>query len=1315
MAAQKRSGGQNYLDDLVMLDKISEDRIMEVLKNRYGQDSIYTNIGPVLIAINPFKMIAAMYTEARIREYRGKKFFEMPPHVYALADETYSNMISYRENQCVIISGESGSGKTETSKIIMQYISSVSGKSTEVQRVKERMLSSNPVLEAFGNAKTVNNNNSSRFGKYMEILFDYGGDPVGGRVTNYLLEKSRVVGPGKSERNFHIFYQVCAGATAEQKRDFTLEGPDYYYYLSVSECYKVDGIADLDDWKEVVEALGTLGFPDEEVNGLVRAIAIVLWLGNIAFSEDNNEKAYVQDKAVLDIAAGLLGVQSALLEKALTTRKLQTGAGAKAEVFTKPNKASEADFCRDTLSKAIYSRMFDYLVARINSSIRKENFKGVQIGVLDIYGFEIFQNNSFEQLCINFVNERLQQIFIELTLKAEQEEYKAEGIPWKDIQYYNNKPICDLIENKPGILSICDDCCNTAKTDQMFMQDIRGFFSGNQSLMVGNDNFTIQHYAGSVRYAADGFLTKNKDLLFDDLTLTMQASPHQFVKDHGWFDIKVADGQKKRPVTVGFQFKQQVQLLMGALMACVPHYIRCIKPNMEKTPNNFDFKNTQRQVQYLGLLENVRVRRAGYAHRSHFTRFIRRYGLLSDDVWSKKARGDEKTICRTLCQGLHWTEGKEYALGKTKIFIQDATTLFQLEDALERKQNDACMVIQKAWKNYAKKREYLEIRYRAWEVVNGKKERRRASVARDYKGDYLDFAYNKLVVGLLGATGTREKLLFADLSKTAQLKGKKGFFKSLFGGNKEELMDQRFLVLSDKALYSFTFFQEEKKQGDTAPKKTQIKMFYRVPSNQIDRIVVSPYADNYMIFHFAAATGVTDTLVTCRRKTEFLGVLAMDLKKQQRQLNVSFVPNDTLLVNPKKKKNVEIKWVRDPMLAAGGGPGSEEKLTVQQSGAIIEIKVAAGLSPQEVKQPVQPGSVQTVARSMLRAMYDCKGNGIDELGFKTGDLITILKDVTDGWYEGELKGKRGFVPETYVEKIKVAADGKQSAGGAAKARPAAAQPAAAAAAEAKSAVPAGGRQGTAQKTQFGRSAALSIGMRGVDKKALQAAAAAPAPVAARGAASDWKEMFTDDGEKYYWNEKEQRSEWELPASELAKMIKTETKKAQETKRCTSPGCTNVQLSGKQFCVTHERTAATKTVAKQATVNTGAGARTATTTTATKSTAGAGAVAKAATVTNFGAAKTTTAANTGASRNATAATGGTAKWGGGTGAAAGGVAAAKANVAATFGKPGGAAAVAKPAVVKKKSPWTEEFDESSGQPYWFNHETQESSWDKPADA
>jgi myosin-1 len=357
------------------------------LANRYNQDWIYTNIGPVLIAINPFKMIAAYYTDAKIREYKGKKAYELPPHVYALADDAYSNMIGYRENQCVIITGESGSGKTETSKIIMQYVSGVSGKSVEVLRVKDRMLASNPLLEGFGNAKTVNNNNSSRFGKYMEILFDYGGDPVGGRVTNYLLEKSRVVGPSQGERNFHIFYQICAGSSAQDKQNYCIEKPDYYYYLSCSNCYQVPGIDDNADYREMMEAMQTVGVTHEEIQEVIRVTSAILWLGNVSFKEPRPEQAQVADRQVLDIVAGLLQVNSQALEQALCFRQIQTGVGAKAEKFTKPNTAAASDFSRDTLSKALYSRMFDYLVHKINISIKKDNFQGIQIGVLDICNF----------------------------------------------------------------------------------------------------------------------------------------------------------------------------------------------------------------------------------------------------------------------------------------------------------------------------------------------------------------------------------------------------------------------------------------------------------------------------------------------------------------------------------------------------------------------------------------------------------------------------------------------------------------------------------------------------------------------------------------------------------------------------------------------------------------------------------------------------------------------------------------------------------------------------------------------------------------
>jgi len=1004
-----RMGAKNALDDLVMLQTISEEAITETLKNRYAADQIYTNIGPVLIAINPFKNISGLYTDATIREYRGKKYFELSPHVYALADETYSAMISYRENQCVIISGESGSGKTETSKIIMQYISGVSGKSAEVVRVKDRLLSSNPVLEGFGNAKTVNNNNSSRFGKYMEVLFDYAGDPVGGRVTNYLLEKSRVVGPAVGERNFHSFYQICKGAGPGEREQYCIEGVEYYYYLSQTECFDVQGIDDVSDYKEMVAACRVVGLNDEEIGEVHRVLSAVLWLGNVAFTEDNQEKSSVQDPQVLEIVSHLLQVDVAVLTEALCQRQIQTGQGSRAEIYKKPNTASQADFCRDTLSKALYSFQFDWLVRKINESIKKENFEGVHIGILDIYGFEIFEFNSFEQLCINYVNEQLQQIFIELTLKAEQEEYAAEGITWTPIKYYNNKPVCDLISGKPGILSLCDDCCNTSKTDAMFCQEMGGLFGGSNILHVGSNDFTVRHYAGDVRYESTNFLVKNKDTLFDDLKVAIKASPCRFVKDHGWAEMEIVEGQKKRPVTVGYQFRQQVTLLMTALKACVPHYIRCIKPNMEKTPNNFNVKNIRRQVQYLGLLENVRVRRAGYAYRSEFARFVKRYSLLDRDVWIGKIQGGVKSQVDHITKFLSWTSGKEFAMGKTKIFIQAADTLFHLEDLLDRKMTDAVVVVQKAYRRYKQKRYYLQTRADGYDLVKGRKGRRRGSVDREYRGDYLDFSYNKLASGLLSMVGDKEKILFADRSQVAILRGKKsvlGHIGSLFTKTDKRLTEHRFLMLSDKALYSFSFELEEKTL------KTKAKLFFRVPTLQMQSVTVSPYADNWMVFHFASAANVRDVLISCRRKTEFLALLDTSSKQQSKPLRLDFKDTDSVLVNVKKNKMVEIKWMED----AAVDPNLDKLLPSKKAGD-VEVHAAPGVPPMQVKEPFRPAAYDSSSRPSLRALYDCKGNGVDELGFKAGEILFILKDEADGWYEAELNGLTGFVPATYVERL----------------------------------------------------------------------------------------------------------------------------------------------------------------------------------------------------------------------------------------------------------------------------------------------------------
>lgn len=987
---------------------MKEDRILACLKNRYLSDSIYTNIGPVLVAINPFKSIPSLYTEARIREYRGRKYFEMPPHPYALTDETWTNITSYHENQCVIISGESGSGKTETSKIIMQYISSVSGKGQEVQRVKDRMLSSNPILEGFGNAKTVNNNNSSRFGKYMEILFDYGGDPIGGRVSNYLLEKSRVVGPAMSERNFHVFYQLTLGASQQDRSSLYIEGTDYYRYLNSSNCTQVQGINDSADWKEMCESFTTVGLSDTERVEIMRALSIILWLGNLDFVEDGNETSAPSDPQVVAIIAHLLQVHPDVVAQGLCIRTIVTGSGNSLEVFKKPCRRADAEFNRDTLAKAMYSKLFDYLVGRINESIAVASFEGAMIGVLDIFGFEIFESNSFEQLCINFVNERLQQIFIELTLKTEQEEYKAEGIPWTDIDYYNNKPVCDLIEGRPGILSLLDDTCATNKTEVAWVHTMSQFFAQNQCISCGNEDFIVRHYAGEVRYNANSFVVKNKDTLFDDLIATLQQSPCAFVDLHGWRKIDTSLSQKARPPTVGKVFREQVKALMGALTACVPHYIRCIKPNHEKSPNNFNMNMIQRQVQYLGLLENVRVRRAGYAYRSTFDRFVKRYGVLSDDLITQMAHLDERTKTVKLCNHIGWSEGQQFAMGKTKIFIREAAVLFNLEELLERKISAAVSVLQNAYRFYLQKRKFMELKACGWDALKPiNKERRRLSEhKKDAQCDYLNLRNCAPAMALISSHGKKEDIVFADRVEMINVKERKGLFGRIFSG-KEILSESKISIVTDTAVYLFRL-SVVKETG-----VTQVTLHFRAPFADITHINVSPYNDGYMIFHLKESLGVRPTLINAIRKTEFLGAILYATQDTGLKVSVNSVTQDQILVNAKKMTYAQISWQRDDMM----GVDQSKLEKIKQD---FFIHVATGMSFASIPEPYRPPKVDysSGGRTVLRAKVDVPGNGVDELTVRAGENLYVVVDASNGWYKCENdRNQEGFVPVHAVERV----------------------------------------------------------------------------------------------------------------------------------------------------------------------------------------------------------------------------------------------------------------------------------------------------------
>ncbi|CDW99055.1 hypothetical protein, partial [Sporisorium scitamineum] len=451
---------QAGVSDMTLLSKVTNEAINENLQKRFQNAEIYTYIGNVLISVNPFRDLG-IYTEDILQSYRGKNRLEMTPHVFAIAEGAYYNMNAYKENQCVIISGESGAGKTEAAKRIMQYIAAVSGGSNSgIQDVKDMVLATNPLLESFGCAKTLRNNNSSRHGKYLEIMFNSHGEPIGANITNYLLEKNRVVQQIRDERNFHIFYQFTKAASASHRENYGIQGPEAYAYTANSQCLDVNGIDDHADFKETISAMNTIGLTADEQDNIFRMIAAILWIGNVQYVENQEGNAEISDPGVPDFVAYLLEVDSGNVTKALTQRIMETQRGGRrGSVYEVPLNPTQAAAARDALAKAIYNNMFDWIVDRINQSMNPREQSANVIGVLDIYGFEIFDNNSFEQLCINYVNEKLQQIFIELTLKKEQEEYAYEQIQWTPIKYFNNKIVCNLIEEKrpPGIFSALND------------------------------------------------------------------------------------------------------------------------------------------------------------------------------------------------------------------------------------------------------------------------------------------------------------------------------------------------------------------------------------------------------------------------------------------------------------------------------------------------------------------------------------------------------------------------------------------------------------------------------------------------------------------------------------------------------------------------------------------------------------------------------------------------------------------------------------------------------------------------------------------
>ncbi|KAK7153709.1 hypothetical protein R3I94_007174 [Phoxinus phoxinus] len=707
--------------DMVLLEPLSEDTFIENLKKRFDHNEIYTYIGSVVISMNPYKSLP-IYTAEKVEEYRNRNFYELSPHIYALADEAYRSLRDQDKDQCILITGESGAGKTEASKFVMSYVAAVCGKGQEVNKVKEQLLQSNPVLEAFGNAKTVRNDNSSRFGKYMDIEFDFKGDPIGGVISNYLLEKSRVVKQTRGERNFHVFYQLLSGASDDLLKKLKLDRDfSRYNYLSLDSA-TVNGLDDAANFRTVRNAMQIVGFMEDEVLSVLELVAAILKLGNIEFKPESRvngfDESRVKDKNDLKEMCELLGIEQYVLERAFSFRTVE----AKMEKVSTTLNVAQAYYARDALAKNLYSRLFSWLVNRINESIKAQTKKPKKVmGVLDIYGFEIFEDNSFEQFIINYCNEKLQQIFIELTLREEQEEYVREGIEWTNIEYFNNAIICDLIENnKNGILAMLDEECLRpgTVTDDTFLDKLNTVCAEHQHFesrrsknskfltdhSLPHNCFRIQHYAGKVLYRAEGFVDKNNDLLYRDLSQAMYKANHSLMK------LLFPEGNPakvnlKRPPTAGFQFKASVGTLMKNLLTKNPNYIRCIKPNDKKAAHIFTDSLVCHQVRYLGLMENVRVRRAGYAFRQAYESCLERYKMLCKQTWPHW-RGPAREGVKVLLTGLQ-VQAEEFAYGRSKIFIRNPRTLFFLEEKRRQCLEDLAALIQKIYRGWKCRTHFL--------------------------------------------------------------------------------------------------------------------------------------------------------------------------------------------------------------------------------------------------------------------------------------------------------------------------------------------------------------------------------------------------------------------------------------------------------------------------------------------------------------------------------------------------------------------------------------------------------------------------------
>lgn len=750
-------------EDLTSLSYLNEPAVLQAIKVRYAQLNIYTYSGIVLIATNPFQKVDQLYSPDIIQAYAGKSRGEMEPHLFAIAEDAYRCMKRDNKNQTIVVSGESGAGKTVSAKFIMRYFASVETNDestpnvmssthdhTDMSEVEKQILATNPIMESFGNAKTTRNDNSSRFGKYLEILFDKDTSIIGARIRTYLLERSRLVFQPTSERNYHIFYQLLEGLTEDQKAELSLTTVEDYSYLNQGGDSKIPNVDDKKEFVDTSNALSLIGINEEIQFEVWRILAALLHLGNIQITATRNDALLASDEPNLLLACKLLGLDAGEFAKWIVKKQIVT----RSEKITTNLSHNQAMVARDSVSKFIYSYLFDWLVNFVNNDLCApeilQHYKTF-IGVLDIYGFEHFKTNSFEQFCINYANEKLQQEFNQHVFKLEQEEYVKEKIEWSFINFSDNRPCINLIEARLGILALLDEesrlpaGSDESWTQKMYQQldkpPTNDFFKKPR---FGGNKFVVSHYAIDVEYDSEGFIEKNRDTVSDGHLETLKETTNTRLKDiidtverlneevQKQKEAEAAAAKPKpkfgagraagfgaktvnRKPTLGSIFKKSLIDLMSTINSTNVHYIRCIKPNEQKKAWEFDSLMVLSQLRACGVLETIRISCAGFPTRWTYEEFAQRYHILVSSEFyvdvlngKKSSPEDVRALCNKILQ-VTVQDSQKYQLGETKIFFK-AGMLGYLEKLRSNRLNSAAVLIQKNIRARVYRQQFLQIR-----------------------------------------------------------------------------------------------------------------------------------------------------------------------------------------------------------------------------------------------------------------------------------------------------------------------------------------------------------------------------------------------------------------------------------------------------------------------------------------------------------------------------------------------------------------------------------------------------------------------------